>query len=171
MKVKKLNFPRIRNLPNKINCEDETGKIDIVYFNSREGYLRKIFPVNEWIIISGKINFFKNKYQITNPDYVTSLENKDYVVKNIPKYSLTKGINEKNTDPFVKKITNSVPCIEDWLSEDFVKKNRLLNWNESIKKLHNSNESKNTNSPSYRRLVFDEICAQILLLSQKTEKK
>ena len=32
-KVKKLNFPRIRNLPNKIICEDETGKIDIVYFN------------------------------------------------------------------------------------------------------------------------------------------
>ena len=35
--VKKLNFPRVRNLPNKITCEDETGKIDIVYFNSREG--------------------------------------------------------------------------------------------------------------------------------------
>ena len=34
--VKKLNFPRIRNLPNKIICEDETGKIDIVYFNSRD---------------------------------------------------------------------------------------------------------------------------------------
>ena len=28
--VKKLNFPRIRNLPNKINCEDDCGKIDIV---------------------------------------------------------------------------------------------------------------------------------------------
>ena len=39
--VKKINFPRIRNLPNKINCEDETGKIDIIYFNSREGYKRK----------------------------------------------------------------------------------------------------------------------------------
>ena len=43
--VKKLNFPRIRNLPNKILCEDEIGKIDIVYFNSREGYLRKLFPI------------------------------------------------------------------------------------------------------------------------------
>ena len=42
--VKKLNFPRIRNLPNKIICEDEVGKIDVVYFNSREGYIRKLFP-------------------------------------------------------------------------------------------------------------------------------
>ena len=25
--VKKINFPRIRNLPNKIICEDETGKM------------------------------------------------------------------------------------------------------------------------------------------------
>ena len=47
--VKKLNFPRIRNLPNKIICEDETGKIEIVYFNSREGYLRKLFPLNKFI--------------------------------------------------------------------------------------------------------------------------
>ena len=56
--VKKLNFPRVRNLPNKINCEDETGKIDIVYFNSSEGYLRKMFPENKWLIISGKVKFF-----------------------------------------------------------------------------------------------------------------
>ena len=27
--IRKLNFPRIRNLPNKIVCEDETGKIGI----------------------------------------------------------------------------------------------------------------------------------------------
>ena len=95
VKVIKLNFPRIKNLPNKIVCEDENRKIDIIYFNSREGYLRKIFPLNEWVIISGKINFFRNKYQITNPDYVTTLDKIDYVKKNIPKYNLTKGINEK----------------------------------------------------------------------------
>ena len=94
VKIKKLTFPRIRNLPNKIICEDETGKIEIVYFNSREGYLRKLFPINDWVIISGKVNHFNKKYQITNPDYVTKLENQNYVIKNIPKYSLTKGINE-----------------------------------------------------------------------------
>ena len=62
--VKKLNFPRMRNLPNRVNCEDETGKIDIVFFNSREGYLRKIFPVNEWLIISGKVNYFKKNTKL-----------------------------------------------------------------------------------------------------------
>ncbi len=27
--VKKYSFPRIRNLPNRVNCEDDTGKISI----------------------------------------------------------------------------------------------------------------------------------------------
>ena len=103
VKIKKLNFPRIRNIPNKIICEDETGKIDIVYFNSREGYLRKIFPINEWVVISGKVNYFRDKYQITNPDYVTSLSNQEYVLQNIPKYNLTKGINEKNIERLANK--------------------------------------------------------------------
>ena len=70
VKVIKYTFPRIRNLPNKVLCEDDKGKIDIVFFNGREGYIRKILPINSIVIISGKINFFKNKHQITNPAYV-----------------------------------------------------------------------------------------------------
>ncbi|MDB9752374.1 ATP-dependent DNA helicase RecG [Pelagibacteraceae bacterium] len=176
VKIKKLNFPRLRNLPNKINCEDEYGKIDIVYFNSREGYLRKLYPLNEWVIISGKINFFNKKYQITNPDYVTTLDNEDFVVKNIPKYNLTKGINEKKYRSISDQVIKNIPKIEDWLDDDFIKQNHLLKWNESIEKLHNSQDSKNNQSHSFRRLVFDEICANFLTLLEnrkriKKEKK
>ncbi len=170
VKVKKLNFPRIRNLPNKIICEDNTGKIDIVYFNSREGYLRKIFPLNQWLIISGKINFFRNNYQITNPTYVDLQKNQDYIAKNIPKYSLTKGINEKKYRSIAEQVTQNLPIIRDWLSDDFLKSHNLLNWNTSIKNLHNSDEGKNNKSKSYRRIVFDEICANFLTLSENRKR-
>ena len=165
-KVKKLNFPRIKNIPNKIVCEDETGKIDIVYFNSREGYLRKIFPINEWVIISGKVNYFRYKFQITNPDYVTNLSNQEYVLQNIPKYNLTKGINEKKYRAISEQVTKKLPLINDWLTEEFIKSNNLLSWNECFEKLHNTDESKNIKSKSFRRLVFDEIFANFLTLSK-----
>jgi len=168
--IKKLNFPRIRNLPNKIDCEDETGKVQIVYFNSREGYLRKMFPVNQWVIVSGKISYFNKKYQITNPDYVTTLDNQEYVVKNIPKYNLTKGVNEKKYRSISEQVINSLPNIVDWLDEDFIKKNNLLNWNKSIIKLHSTNEGKNNSSSSFRRLVFDELCANFLVLSENRKR-
>ena len=170
VKVIKLNFPRIRNLPNRINCEDETGKIDIVYFNSREGYLRKLFPVNNWVIISGKISYFNKKYQITNPDYVTSLDNEDYVIKNIPKYNLTKGINEKKYRSISEQVINNLPRIDDWIDTNFIKKNKMIGWNEGIKKLHSSNEAKNLQSESFRRLVFDELCANFLTLSENRKR-
>ena len=168
--IKKLNFPRIRNLPNKIDCEDETGKVQIVYFNSREGYLRKMFPVNQWVIVSGKISYFNKKYQITNPDYVTTLDNQEYVVKNIPKYNLTKGVNEKKYRSISEQVINSLPNIVDWLDEDFIKKYNLLNWNKSIIKLHSTNEGKNNSSSSFRRLVFDELCANFLSLSENRKR-
>ena len=168
--VKKLNFPRIRNLPSKIICEDETGKLDIVYFNSREGYIRKLFPINEWVIISGKVNYFNKKYQITNPDYVTTLDNKEYVIKNIPKYSLTKGINEKKYRSISEQVINNLPIIEDWLDSGFIEKNKLIEWNVCIKNLHGSKDSKNSQSKSYRRLVFDELCANFLTLSENRKR-
>ena len=170
VKVKKLNFPRIRNLPNKIICEDEVGKIDIVYFNSREGYLRKLFPINKSVIISGKVNYFNNKYQITNPDYVTNLENQDYVTKNIPKYTLTKGINEKKYRSISEQVIKNIPVVDDWLSKSFIQSNNLLDWNESIIKLHSTKDSKDSNSKSFRRIVFDELCANFITLSENRKR-
>jgi ATP-dependent DNA helicase RecG len=168
--VKKLNFPRIRNLPNKISCEDETGKIDIIYFNSREGYLRKIYPLKKFVIISGKINYFKKNYQMTNPDYVTTLEKQEYVAQNIPKYNLTKGINEKKYRLISDQVINNIPHVEDWIDKNFIKKNNLLNWNESIKNLHRSKDGKNNLSNSFRRLVFDELCANFFALSENRKR-
>ena len=55
----KYNFPRKRNLPNRVLCSDETGEIECVFFNSYEGYIRKILPLGKEITISGKIKFFR----------------------------------------------------------------------------------------------------------------
>ena len=168
--VKKLNFPRIRNLPNKILCEDKTGKIEIAYFNSREGYLRKIFPINKWIIISGKITFFNKKYQITNPDYVTTLDKEKYVKQVIPKYSLTKGINEKKYRLISEQVIEDLPNVKEWYEKDFLKKNNFLSWKENIITLHKTKEGQDSLSRSYKRLAFDEICANFLVLSENRKK-
>ena len=108
VKVVKYNFPRIRNLPNKVMCEDGKGKIDIVFFNSREGYIRKILPLNSLVIISGKVNYFKKKYQITNPAYVVPINKEDYVNKIIPKYSLTEGLTEKIYRRLIDQVLNNI---------------------------------------------------------------
>ena len=168
--VKKLNFPRIRNLPNKVFCEDNTGKIEITYFNSREGYLRKLYPLNKILIISGKIGYFNKKFQITNPDYVKPLTEADYIKQIIPKYSLTKGINEKKYRMISEQVINNLPYVEEWIENSILKKNNFLNWKENIIALHKTKDSQNKLSNSYKRLVFDEIIANLIILNKNRRK-
>ena len=121
VKVIKYNFPRKRNLPNKIICEDLSGKINIVFFNSREGYIRKILPLNKDVIISGKINYYKNKYQITNPKYVIPIEKENLFEKITAKYSLTEGITENIYKKIIDQILKNIPNLDEWHNAEILK--------------------------------------------------
>ena len=170
IKVLKYNFPRIRNLPSRVLCKDEFGEIDLIFFNSREGYIRKILPLNEWIAVSGKVNFFRKKYQITNPNYVEKIEQIELVKKITPKYSLTEGLSEKIYSKIIEKVFNKIPEIDEWHDKEFVKKMNFLSWRESIKKLHNSKIEKDLNSNYLKRLAYDEIFANLLFHSNNRNK-
>ena len=160
----KYNFPRIRNLPNKVSCEDETGKLDCVFFNSYEGYIRKILPLNEKITVSGKVNFFKNKYQITNPSYVS--KDQTLIKKIHNKYSLTEGITEKKYNSIINQILNNLPDLNEWLHPNISKMFSNLKWKESILKLHDFKNIGQQNSKFYKRLAFDEILSSLLVFSE-----
>ena len=165
VKVIKYNFPRIRNLPNKVVCEDEKGKIDIVFFNSREGYIRKILHIESYVIISGKINYYNKKYQITNPAYVVPLNKEDYVNKIIPKYSLTEGITEKIYRKLIDNVFKNISELNEWHNKDILLKIGNVSWLDSILNIHKNNEN-HLQSNYYRRLAYDEILANLLVLSQ-----
>ena len=169
VKVLKYNFPRIRNLPSKVICGDSKGKIDIVFFNSREGYIRKILPLDSFVILSGKVNFFKNKYQITNPTYVVPPNKKDYVNKLIPKYSLTEGITETIYRKIIEQVLKKMPNFNEWHSKEVLKKIGNIDFFNSIKELHKGNNN-NLNSKYYRRLVYDEILSHLLVFSEVRKK-
>ena len=173
--VKKYNFPRIRNLPNKVICEDETGVIDCVFFNSYEGYIRKILPLNDEVTISGKINYFKKRYQITNPTYVSKESSLIEKVHN--KYSLTEGISEKVYNKIINQILKNLPDLNEWLNPFILNKFGNESWKDSIIKLHDPKNIGNYKENFYKRLVFDEILASFLVFSEirksikKTKKK
>ncbi len=170
VKISKYNFPRIRNLPNKVICEDEFGKIDVVFFNSREGYIKAVLPLNKWMIISGKVNFYKNKYQITNPDYITSIDKIDYIKKNIPKYSLTEGLNEKSYRKIIESVINNLPNLDEWHSNEVIKKFGFSSWKKSLLKIHNTDTTNIPDNKYLRRLALDEILSNLIVLSKNRKK-
>tara|TARA_Y100000590_G_scaffold184419_1_gene210186 strand:- start:9505 stop:11568 length:2064 start_codon:yes stop_codon:yes gene_type:complete len=165
VKTIKYNFPRIKNLPNKVICNDKTGKIDIIFFNSREGYIRKILPLNTEVIISGKVNYYKKKYQITNPAYIVPTEKEDYVNRIIQKYSLTDGLTEKIYRKLIEQVLKNITELKEWHNKEILEKIGNVSWAKSIFYLHNS-KNIDLKSQYYRRLAYDEILSNLLVLSQ-----
>ena len=170
LKVIKYNFPRVRNLPNKVICEDEHSKIDIVFFNSREGYIRKVLPIQSNVVISGKVQTYKGKFQINNPEYISKLDELSKVNKMIPKYNLTDGITEKIYNRIISQVLENIPNIEEWYDKKLISNLNLIDWNTSIAKLHDPNTNKKNKEKYIERLAFDEIFTNLLLMSSNRQK-
>ena len=161
--VEKYSFPRIRNLPNKVICADETGKLECIFFNSYEGYIRKILPLKSKVTISGKISFYKNKYQITNPTHVSTDINK--IKKIHSSYSLTEGLSEKKYLTIVNTVLEKLPDLDEWHDKSVLNKFQNISWKESIQKLHDP-KNINKKGPFFDRLAFDEILSSFLISSK-----
>ncbi|MDB9815378.1 ATP-dependent DNA helicase RecG [Candidatus Pelagibacter sp.] len=166
--AKKYSFPRVRNLPNKVLCSDETGEIDCIFFNSYEGYIRKILPLGKEITISGKIGFFRNKYQLTNPKYIS--EDSSIIKQKHNTYSLTEGISEKIYNKIIHEILNKLPILNEWHSKNILNKFNDINWNDSIIELHKPENIGKYKKNFYQRLAFDEIFSTFLVNSEIRKK-
>ena len=165
---KKYSFPRIRNLPNKVVCHDDTGEIDCIFFNSYEGYIRKILPLGKEITVSGKIGNFRNKYQLTNPKYIS--EDETLIKKKHNTYSLTEGISEHVYNKIIDQIIEKMPNLSEWHSEDILRKFGNISWNNSIRELHKPENIGNYKEKFYNRLAFDEIFSTFLVNSEIRKK-
>src|SRR6056300_1216872 len=168
LKPFKYNFPRIRNLPNRIYCKDDTGELDCIFFNSYEGYIKKILPLNKEVTVSGKVGIFKNKYQITNPKYVS--EDSTLIKDKHNKYSLTEGISEKVYNKIINQILTNLPILDEWHDNQLLKKFDNISWNKAIIELHKPDNVGKYNSNFYRRLAYDEILSTFLVHSENRKK-
>tara|TARA_A100001015_G_scaffold157087_1_gene174293 strand:- start:259 stop:2310 length:2052 start_codon:yes stop_codon:yes gene_type:complete len=164
----KYSFPRVRNLPNRVQCSDETGKMDCVFFNSYEGYIKRILPLGKNVTISGKIGRFKDKYQLTNPKYIS--ENSSLIKQKHNTYSLTEGISEKIYNKIIKQIINNLPILDEWHSKEILKRFDNINWNDSIKELHKPENIGSYKKNFYQRLAYDEIFSTFLVNSEIRRK-
>ena len=160
--VEKYNFPRIRNLPNRVICSDNTGKLECIFFNSYEGYIKKLLPINKLVTISGKISFFRGKYQITNPTHISTDKNK--IKKIHSNYNLTDGISNNVFNKTMNEALNNLPKLDEWLSTDILNILNNISWNDAIENLHKPKKS--INEKKYiNRLIFDEILSTFIINS------
>ena len=118
--------------------------------------------------ISGKVSFYKQKYQITNPKYIS--EDSSIIKTKHNQYSLTEGINEKLYNKIIKQIIKDLPNLEEWHNKNILKNFKDISWYDSVNELHKPENIGKYRNSFYQRLAFDEIFSSLLVHSQIRKK-
>jgi len=170
--VDKHVVPFKNTQPYKIVCHNETGFITIVYFQYKE-FVKRAFPENKEIMLSGKAEVFGRELHITHPDYITSkiADNSIPVVEQI--YPLTKGITNKGVKTSINEALKKIDDLPEWIDQELVKKEKWPSWKDAINKIHTSEKIKDFDPESkyIQRLAYDELLAYQLALGIIRNKK
>ena len=157
---------KFRRQPYRVSCLANETPLDIVYFNARHPVVRSVLPIKSIKMISGKLDFFKNKFQITHPTNIESISDIQLLREKEPVYSLTAGLNMKSFIKLSNQVLQSVPNLEEWIDKILIKKFKFTSWKDAVEKLHNPEIEDTYSEKNFyrRRLAFDELFAHQLAI-------
>mgnify|MGYP001182772697 FL=1 len=163
-----------KRMPYRITCSDESGQISIVYFNMRGPYIKKILPIGSKRVISGKIETYKDSFQMTHPHHIADIKEFDKIKSIECIYPLTAGLTSRSIQKAINSSLEITDELPEWIPESVLKSNKWISWSKSVKKLHNPDKIyENHSSPHLERLVFDELLSHqltIRLIKNKINK-
>jgi len=139
----KNEFTRSRKLIQKAVVSDDSGPIDIVWFN--QTFLTRTLRVGDIIGLHGKVDFFGPKKSIISPDYEQTTNNPAliHMGRIVPIYPETAGVSSKwlraKIFPLLGHLDNIPPFDPNSL--------RHIHFPESLDQV----------APAHRRLAFDEL--------------
>ncbi len=164
--------PHNRTSPYRIECYDDTGFITLTFFKVKGDYVKNLLPEGSQRIISGKVESFNNKLQMSHPDYVVQTERINEVLGFETIYPLTAGISNKVLSKIQKQALDKAPELDEWIDASLLKQKGWDNWHNSLISAHEP-KSEADLSPANKfrsRLAYDELLAGQLALAIVRQK-
>lgn len=153
---------------------DETGSIELIWFQGIKWVTKSILPGTEYILF-GKPNIYNNKISVAHPELEASSQAESRGLQ--PVYSVTEKLRNSYLDSkAISKIMGTLvnaaaQYITETLPEYLANKFRLIAKNAALKHIHFP-ESQTTLAAARRRLKFEELFyVQLKLLRQKNTRK
>ncbi len=159
--------PRIKRLPYRVHCSDDTGEIELVFFHARPDYLKTVLPIGETRVVSGTVEHFRDAIQMTHPDHIGSLAELAQLQSIEPVYPMTAGLTAKPLGKAIRAACDRAPSLPEWIDPAAVAERRWTNWRDSIEAVHApaSEADLSPETPARMRLAYDELLANQLALA------
>ena len=158
--------PRNPRQPYRIACHDDTGEVTLVFFHAKADYLSKILPEGEVRVVSGRLEVFGGRLQMSHPDHIGRLEELRSLKRVEPVYPLTAGLTLKPLGKAVRGALERAPAPAEWLDPAFCAREGWPDWRTALGAAHapRGPEDLDPLTPTRRRLAYDELLANQLAL-------
>lgn len=149
----------------QLNLEGRMRFIDLVFFQGMT-YLQKKFPVGSAWLVSGKIECFQGRLQMTHPERVWPAGQQAQWSPYHITYPLTTGLQKSYMETIVAKALKKVPSLPEWLTPRVMAQQGWSSWREAVQRLHTVTQETDLSpqTPWRQRLAFDELLAEQLAL-------
>lgn len=158
--------PRQKRLPYRVHVHDETGEMQIVFFNVHGDYLAKALPEGSTRVVSGKVEFYQGQPQMTHPDHIVAPDELASLPLLEPLYPLTAGVTMKPLQKAIRAALERVPELPEWQDGAWLKAQSFGSWKASLIAAHNPHSlgDLEPDATARARLAFDELLANQLAL-------
>src|SRR3990167_5031866 len=156
----------------KAKVADETGEIDIIWFN--QPFIPKILKKGDAVSLAGKVDWFKNRAMLQSPQYEVLFKGSDpiHTGRLVPIYNETRGVSSKWLRRQISKILKEqIQFMNEYIPSSILEKNELMELNQAIEQIHFPKSSGNAQKAK-SRLAFNELfLLQLAALFRKSQWK
>jgi len=159
--------PRDPRQPYRVQCSDDTGLVELVFFRGKADYLNRILPQGTKRLVSGRLEEFNGRRQIAHPEYVVPPEAASELPAHEPVYRLTEGLPAKSLAKVIGAALEKVPATVEWQDRAFLRARGWSSFGDALRAAHApaSEEDLSPLAPTRQRLAYDELLANQLALA------
>ena len=140
--------------------DGEGNGVSLVYFGKNSGWPRKLLPIGEPRVISGKLEAYGDQLQIIHPNHVGLVEEAAQIPVMEPVYPLSEGITNARMRDLAAEALTRAPELPEWIDASVLGSHGWKGWRDSLLSVHATPDS----HEARRRIAYDEIFSGQLAL-------
>ncbi len=152
--------------PYKVSTEDETGRLDLVFFHAERRFIEAQLPEGEIRYVSGRVEKYGETLQMAHPDYIVAPERRGDLPLLEPVYPLTAGLSGKVLGKAMRQAMDGLPELPEWQRPEWLASKSWPTAREALERLHRPVDGADVSpgSAAWQRLAYDELLAGQLAL-------